>query len=591
MKIASRTPDSRLSRIDLGVLAALLVVAVLLAVLLVNSTLVVGSWLDDGVYLVTAKALADGKGYRHLELPGEPYQTKYPILYPLVLSLVWLLFPEFPGNVPAIQILNTLFWAAGSWIAYRLMRRVWGLPWWLPACGVMLAFVNAGTLAVLQTSMSEPLYFLLSMVALTVLASPPSGSETVVRQPGLARGVLNGTLAAAVYLTRSAGVTLVAATLADLLLRRRWKQLMAAVVPIVAGVGGWQVWCLRASADNAAHPAAAAFAYDLDYGSWIAPELGTLAWVVYHNAVLLPLDYLTLLVPPPHTWLTRMLQGDLVERLPLYLCLVFVSGLTILGLASVWRRARAAMHLYLLFYVGLVCIWPMLPMRLLLPILPLLTTLLLAGLHMLVVQVGRLVCWLSAEGSATYVPAAGSPGRPARWSTGRPGSRAALWLVVVLVALVGFKKASLFVRQPGRQSLEDGQRRREELVTLLRSRTPPDAVICATDGGYLHLRTGRKFVPFLPYEDPTPHRYPADRRLSDFGRRATKGMIIADRQLMQKCMMDYLSTAGAGYLVPMKRTTTYGLRFAEFRMTRPRDFRRIGSAQPYTLYQVVPTKR
>ena len=39
----------------------------------------VGIYHDDGIYLVTAKALAEGKGYRIINLPAELPQTKYPI--------------------------------------------------------------------------------------------------------------------------------------------------------------------------------------------------------------------------------------------------------------------------------------------------------------------------------------------------------------------------------------------------------------------------------------------------------------------------------------------------------------------------------
>ena len=42
----------------------------------------VGIFHDDGIYLVTAKALAEGKGYRIISLPAELPQTKYPILFP-----------------------------------------------------------------------------------------------------------------------------------------------------------------------------------------------------------------------------------------------------------------------------------------------------------------------------------------------------------------------------------------------------------------------------------------------------------------------------------------------------------------------------
>src|ERR1700734_355262 len=52
---------------------------------------------DDGVLFVTAKSVAEG-GYRIASLPENPLQTKFPPLYPLYLSAIWRLNPNFPDN-------------------------------------------------------------------------------------------------------------------------------------------------------------------------------------------------------------------------------------------------------------------------------------------------------------------------------------------------------------------------------------------------------------------------------------------------------------------------------------------------------------
>src|SRR6266566_8900950 len=55
---------------------------------------------DDGIYLVGAKSLAEGAGYRIQSLPRQPYQTKYPPLYSWLLSWIWKASPRFPANLP-----------------------------------------------------------------------------------------------------------------------------------------------------------------------------------------------------------------------------------------------------------------------------------------------------------------------------------------------------------------------------------------------------------------------------------------------------------------------------------------------------------
>jgi len=57
-----------------------------------------GQYHDDMIYWVTAKSLAQGSGYRILSLPDQPYQTKYPPLYPLLLSAACAWFPLSPAT-------------------------------------------------------------------------------------------------------------------------------------------------------------------------------------------------------------------------------------------------------------------------------------------------------------------------------------------------------------------------------------------------------------------------------------------------------------------------------------------------------------
>ena len=59
---------------------------------------------DDSLYYVSAKSLADGGAYRIESLPGEPSQTKYPPLYPLLLSVAWRMNSEFLQNLSLIHI-------------------------------------------------------------------------------------------------------------------------------------------------------------------------------------------------------------------------------------------------------------------------------------------------------------------------------------------------------------------------------------------------------------------------------------------------------------------------------------------------------
>ncbi len=77
-----------------------------------------GIYHDDGVYISTAKALAQGDGYRLINLPHSPPQTKYPIILPALLSVIWKLWPSFPDNILAMQWLTLTFAGLAIGLSY-----------------------------------------------------------------------------------------------------------------------------------------------------------------------------------------------------------------------------------------------------------------------------------------------------------------------------------------------------------------------------------------------------------------------------------------------------------------------------------------
>jgi hypothetical protein len=605
---ATPGPPRRLTGGDYVALAGLLLAAGFVLALLLTGPLKVGLWRDDAVYLATAKSLADGHEYRNPQLPGAPYQTKYPILYPLVVSLVWRLWPAFPANVHVVQVVNVLLWTLGSWLAYVLMRRLWGIPRWLAACAVILAFIGPSTVPLLQAAMSEPLYLCLSMGALLALVprderpaeSSVGGGRSDRAPQGDGKGgsgaapsflrsegglaILAGALAGAAYLTRSVGLALAVALLGDLLLRRRWRAAVLCGGLAGLSIGAWRVWCAQAAAVNSRDPLNHLLAYNLDYGSWLQASVHNLLRVVYQNTSDVALS-LSLVLDPffAPDWMDRALNGGPVAACVLYVLLIATAGLTLLGAVITWQRRRAGVHLYLVCYLGLVWIWPMSPWRFLLPILPFLTAFMLGGFYACVAWgVGGVACVLG--GGPGPVPRRAEVVRPAVWGLGTAARKLALVAVLVFAVALGIRSLMNNAAPSFRWSGERLDRADAELAELVRTRTPPDAVVCGNSGGCLYLRTGRRFVPFMAYADPIPFRYPADRRFGMCGRDTTEDQDQAFARVVFTELRGYLRATHSTYLIVAVGDKRY---FDRFRAAEAQHFAEVGVAGPYTLYQVI----
>lgn len=83
-----------------------------------------GRYQDDAVYFSSAQALAQHQGYVLPSFPGKPSRPKYPILYPLLLSGVWKLWPEFPNNLIWAIRLTEAFGCLALLCTFFLLRCV-----------------------------------------------------------------------------------------------------------------------------------------------------------------------------------------------------------------------------------------------------------------------------------------------------------------------------------------------------------------------------------------------------------------------------------------------------------------------------------
>jgi hypothetical protein len=197
-----------------------------------------GTFHDDGIYLVSAQSLARNGEYRIASLPGEPYQTKYPPLYPLLLSLSWRLAPSFPANVPCALLLT---WAA--------------LPFYLVLAFVLFRDLGFGELPSAFLCLVLGWNFHVTLVSIRLLsdltfsclllASLVIGERAAKRSSSSSLCLLSGLVAGAAYLTRTAGLPLLISSPLCFLLRKQPLRAALFLVALLPSVLGWQLWVSR----------------------------------------------------------------------------------------------------------------------------------------------------------------------------------------------------------------------------------------------------------------------------------------------------------------------------------------------------------
>ncbi len=237
-----------------------------------------GIYHDDSIYWVAAKSLAEGNGYRIESLPGQPYQTKYPPLYPALLSLVWRLNPDFPGNLPLAMLMNWLLLPLYLWVAWRLYGD-FGFDARLAAFFCVLLALNPIVVNLSVMLMTEILFGALVMASL-ILAERAGKAEGSWRL-ALAAGVAGGLS----FLTRSSALALLVSAPLALVWSGRWRRAALYAAGMAPAVVGWQVW-------SRTHMAPGVDLVTLYYTDYIGFHLANVSWAEMPRQVWLNLGAL-----------------------------------------------------------------------------------------------------------------------------------------------------------------------------------------------------------------------------------------------------------------------------------------------------------
>lgn len=205
-----------------------------------------GFYHDDSIYWVSARSLAMGDGYRIQSLPGQPYQTKYPPLYPALLAGIWKLDPQFPANLPLATLFAWLMLPLFLAALWRFLRE-YGFSLRERCVLLLMAALSPVTVVFSFSLMPELLFtaLLLASLILAERATKPESSRWLA--------LLAGICAALAYLAKSIAVPLLLTVPLCFALRKQYQKAALFLAAMLPAVAGWQWWTARHLIQQGSH--------------------------------------------------------------------------------------------------------------------------------------------------------------------------------------------------------------------------------------------------------------------------------------------------------------------------------------------------
>lgn len=414
----------------------------------------VGAFQDDAMYTVLAKSLAEGHGFRFINLPGSPNATHFPPGYPAFLALLWKIWPQFPENVTVFKFANAAMLGLAACGSFIFSRRLFDAPIWISLLLALSGTLSIVVLLVTGVVMSEPMFLALLFVGLLV-------AERAAKDGRISDAVLAGALCGTLGLVRTIGTVSLAALFLILAWRRLWRPAMAAAATGTAFMAPWQIWVKLHSGEIASSLSG-------KYGSYSGWALDGYA----EGGVRFALEVLRKNIVDTGGMLGNYFL-PVVPTLPRLLTATILLGIVLMGTKRYYRNAPVSL-VFVGLYMLVVMFWPFEPARFLVGIWPLLP---------LLIGCGALSLWrlLSSK------------------------RRSVVWRSILSLVFAAMAGGSVFYNYYGfthkwwTSVQRDAGVRAKPTVEWAVRYTKPSDILSTEDDLIIYLYSGRRAVPTTPY--------------------------------------------------------------------------------------------
>lgn len=313
---------------------------------------------DDAWYLLLARSLRD-LDYSDRHLLGAPAHSQYPPGFPALLALSTMMFGE---RIDALLGVMVLCSAISLAFVYDAVRRRSG-----PHVGLVvlaLCAVNPRLIEFGGKLMSETPYLLFTSVAIWAVSREPTTHDSARSSAVWPAAPIVASVMAA--LTRTFGLTLIAALTVAWMLERRYRRAMVLAGAAVLTVGAWMFWTMAAPGRVATR----SYIADATFVEEGSPSpVAAIARRISENSTMYATRSIPSALPQP------TIEGTLADNIiGLLLFVVFAA----VGVFVLWKQARAVV-LYLATSAALLAIWPWRVDRFVVPLIPFLLWMMMTG--------------------------------------------------------------------------------------------------------------------------------------------------------------------------------------------------------------------
>lgn len=350
---------------------------------------------DSPRYLIMSRAIINGHGYTPIDRPdGDMFMWRPPGVSVLLLPSSWL-FPYKALPAKSIIVATALVLLASVyWLASRGLSRWWGVA------VVLLVACSPSTLLFSTEVLSEAPFAAIATLVICLAARMPASNDRILAQDAAKAnptdgsvqtvdaedstpGRLNLWMATALMFClpffRSIGLALALALAVWAVIdRRRWRWSATVIAGIVA-TAGWMMWNPGSGGNSSYIGTINRTIEESGYTGLIAKISETSGFYVDK----LVSGALPGVVQGRPWFFTVMLEGTRIPAGPTsvyYGAGLLVLALSVLGMSERRHRDGLAAFLYVVFYIGILTVWPFREQRYVWPLLPLIWCYVPAGL-------------------------------------------------------------------------------------------------------------------------------------------------------------------------------------------------------------------